>query len=199
MSRTRFEDRLSAEDEAAAEAAESDLNRLLSITPSPGFAANVRARISEARAERRWRARWFAVALASAAAVIVVGTAITLRQNTPVVDVPMLRLPPRPDTMLPVGPLVTAPVVAVRHVAPVPSRPEPQPAEPEVLVSDEGRLAIARLVASARAGTLDPRVFSMAAPAPEEDLRTEVAPLIVEELLIPIMPIGHVDNDVERR
>lgn len=200
MSRTRINDRLSRFDERMVAAAEADLDRLLLLEPSPEFAAKVLARISEARAEHRWRAWWFAVALASVAAVIVVGTVITLGQPTPVVDVPTVRSPARLDTMLAADPFViTAPVVAARHVAPVPSRPDPQPAEPEVLVSDERRLAIARLLASASAGTLDLRVFSTTAAAPEDGLRTEVAPLIVEELLIPIVPIGHVDHDVERR
>ena len=195
MSRTRINDRLSRFDERMVAAAEADLDRLLLLEPSPEFAAKVLA-----RAKHRWRAWWFAVALASVAAVIVVGTVITLGQPTPVVDVPTVRLPARLDTMLAADPFViTAPVVAARHVAPVPSRPDPQPAEPEVLVSDERRLAIARLLASASAGTLDLRVFSTTAAAPEDGLRTEVAPLIVEELLIPIVPIGHVDHDVERR
>jgi hypothetical protein len=199
MSRTRIEGRLSEFDERLVAAAEADFHRLLSMTPSPEFAANVRARISEARVERRWRTSWFAVGLAAAVAVIAVDTAITVRQHTPVDDIPTVRLPARPDTLLTADPLVVAPVVAARHGARVPSPAEPQPAEPEVLVSDERRLAIARLLASASAGTLDPRVFSTTAPAPEEDLLTEVAPLIVEELLIPIVPIGHLDDDVERR
>jgi hypothetical protein len=199
MSRTRINDRLSEFDERVVAAAEADLDRLLALDPSPDFAARVLARISEARADRRWRASWFAVALASTAAVIAVGTAITLRQHMPVVDVRMVSLPVRPDTILPAGPLVIAPMVAARHVAPAPSPAEPRAAEPEVLVSDERRLAIARLLASASAGTLDPRLFSKTASAPEEDVRTDVAPLIVEELLIPIMPIGHLDDDVERR
>jgi hypothetical protein len=190
---------LSEFDQRVVAAAEADLDRLLSLEPSPEFAAKVLARISAAGADRRWRTSWFAVALASTAAVIAVGTAITLRQHMPVVDVPMVSLPVRPDTILPAGPLVIAPVGAARHVSPAPSPPEPQPAEPEVLVSDERRLAIARLLASANAGTLDPRLFSKTAPAPEEDVQTDVTPLIVEELLIPNMPIGHVDDDVERR
>jgi hypothetical protein len=198
MFRTRIEDRLSAEDEHRVAAAEADLDRLLSITPSPEFAAKVRARITEARTEPMWRASWGAVAVASAAAVIAVGTAITTRQHMPVVDVPMVSSPVRPDTILATDPIVTEPVVTTGHAAPVPSRLDPQPAEPEVLVSDEGRLAMALLLASARAGTLDPRVFSPTTPSPEEDLQTGVAPLIVEELLIPIVPIGLVDDDVER-
>ena len=199
MSRTRIYDRLSEFDERVVAAAEADLGRLLALEPSPDFAARVLARISEARADRRWPASWFGLALTSTAALIAVGTAITLRQHMPVVDVPMVSSPARTDTILPAAPLVIAPVVAARHVAPAPSTPEPQAAEPEVLVSDERRLAIARLLASASSGTLDPRLFSKSAPAPEEDGRAEVAPLIVEELLIPIMPIGHLDDDVERR
>lgn len=198
MSRTRINDRLSEFDERRVAAAEADLDRLLSITPSPEFAAKVRARITEARTEPMWRASWGAVAVASAAAVIAVGTAITTRQHMPVVDVPMVSSPVRPDTILATDPMVTESAVTTTNAAPVSSRLDPQPAEPEVLVSDEGRLAIARLLASARAGTLDPRVFSRTTPSPEEDLQTGVAPLIVEELLIPIVPIGLVDDDVER-
>jgi hypothetical protein len=145
-----------------------------------------------------WRASWGAVAVASAAAVIAVATAITTRQPVAVVDVPMVSSPVRPDTILATDPIVTESVVTTGHPAPVSSRLDPQRAEPEVLVSDEGRLAITRLLASARAGTLDPRVFSATTPAPEEDPQTGVAPLIVEELLIPIVPIGLVDDDVER-
>lgn len=199
MSRTRINDGLSEFDERVVAAAEADLDRLLALEPSPDFAARVLARISAGHAARGWRAGWAGVALASAAAVVVVGTAIALRQYTPVVDGPIVGMPARPDTTLVVDPLLAAPVVPVRRVATVPSHPELQPPEPEVLVSDERRLAIARLLASASAGTLDPRLFSKTAPAPEEDVRTDVAPLIVEELLIPIMPIGHVDDDVERR
>jgi hypothetical protein len=199
MSRTRIDDRLHEFDERMVAAAEADLDRLLSLEPSPEFAARVVARICTDPTGRGHGVGWVGLALASAAAVIAVGTAITLRQHTPVVDVPMVTSPARPDTILAADPLVTEPVVTARHVVPVLSRPKPQPAEPEVLVSDERRLAIERLLASASAGTLDPRVFSKTALAPEEDLRTEVAPLIVEELLIPIVPIGHLDNDVERR
>ena len=198
MFRTRIEDRLSAEDERRVAAAEADLDRLLSIAPSLEFAAKVRARITEARTEPMWRASWGAVAVAAAAAVIAVGTAITTRQHLPVVDVPMVSSPVRPDTILATDPIVTESVVTTGHAARVPSHLDAQPAEPQVLVSDEGRLAIARLLASARAGTLDPRVFSTTTPSPEEDLQTGVAPLIVEELLIPIVPIGLVDDDVER-
>ena len=180
MSRIRIDDRLSEFDERVVAAAEADLDRLLSLEPSPEFAARVLARISAGRTGRWRRAGWAGVALASAAAVIVVGTAITLRQHQSVVDGPIVGVSARPDTKLAVDSSLTAPVVPVRHVAPVPSRPEPQPADPEVLVPDEGRLAIARLLASASAGTLDPRVFSTTAPVPERDLRAEVAPLIVD-------------------
>jgi hypothetical protein len=199
MSRTRIDDRLSEFDERVVAAAEADLDRLLSLEPSPEFAAKVLARISAEQTGRGRRVAWVGVALASAAAVIVVGTAITLRPHQPVVDGPIVGVPARPDTTLAVDSSLTAPVGPAHHVTPVPSRPEPQPAEPEVLVSDERRLAIARLLASASAGTLDPRLFSKTAPAPEEDVQTDVTPLIVEELLIPNMPIGHVEDDVERR
>jgi hypothetical protein len=68
-----------------------------------------------------------------------------------------------------------------------------------VRVDEDCGLCLAGVAVSARSGSLDPSLLYTNTASPEEDLQTGVAPLIVEELLIPIVPIGLVDDDVERR
>lgn len=100
MSRTRIKDRLSDIDERMVADAEADLGRLLSLEPSPEFAAKVLARINAPHAARGRRAAWPGWALASAAALVIVGT-LTLRNGSGVRDgaVPSPQ-PVRPDMVL---------------------------------------------------------------------------------------------------
>ncbi len=67
MSRT---ERLTDIDERVVAAAESDLNRLLSVEPSADFAARVRSHIHESGVSHSTRWGWIGLALASTAAII---------------------------------------------------------------------------------------------------------------------------------
>ena len=94
MSRTEpltgLEERLVAE-------AEADLQRLLSIEPSPEFAVKVRARIDETHERRGPRWGWIGLAIATAAALIL---AALLRTDYGVPPDQPTEIVRRPDTIL---------------------------------------------------------------------------------------------------
>ena len=192
---------------------EADLDREMAVEPSADFAARVRARISEADQDSGWSVPW----AFAAAAVVVIATGIlfaTLR------DAPRDSSPPAiatgHDVALP-APKPPAPIVATtrppdaRSVR-VPQRraATPPPAEPEVLVPPDFRLAIGRVMEMVRAGTLKEQAFPAPTPA-----RTERAPgapadraaapvepsaepvaMVVEELQVP--PINPAGGGVEK-
>lgn len=185
MSRTRTNDRLSEIDKRVVAAAETDLSRLLSIEPSPEFAAKVRARISEPYAARGWSAGWLGLALASGAALVIALSGLVGWRG--------LQTPPLPvdPPVASVGPSKTAPppVEPVRHrLKTVPLTAAPlltegnRPASPEVLIDPSLAQAIRRLANSSRPVPLEgpetsPPLISDA-PVPS----VVVEPLTVPEL-----------------
>jgi len=181
---TEFDERVVAE-------AEADLERLLSIEPSPEFIAKVRARVAAEPPVRRWNWGRLLVPVAAAACVVLFVTIwisrdderpfATARQS----DI-VLRdeRPKEPPVDVPVTP---APDVApaVRRVA---SSPKP---EPEVIIDPAITDAIRRLALAARNTTLDgSKGESIAADAHAGALPV-AEPLIVPELVVsPADPNG---------
>lgn len=163
---------------------DAELRRLLTVDPSPEFAARVRLRVSSERmAGARWRGPLWAGGAASLAAAAVL--AVVLFEA--------------PAPPLPLGPRASA-RTAVAGPAPLPDGVLQEPAEPsrtapgrpplavralpvprpEVLVDRRQRAAVDRLIDLARQGTT--MVFRPA-PAPDTDL------LVVEPLAVPLINI----------
>ena len=185
--RTDVDDRLVA-------GAEADLQQLLSIEPSPEFAAGVRSRVRQ-RGEAR-RAAWglLGLALATAAAIILT-LVVRVNRATPegagvtaAVDITLPR-PPATDDATPVraGP---DHAVAVRHVA-VPGDAK-RNETPEILIDPATNDAIRRMAISLR--------NTVPAPAAAEKLKLDMGepsalriaePLDVPELVLkPANEIG---------
>ncbi len=204
MSSEHAIDALTDEERRLMETIEADLDREMAVEPSPDFAAKVRARISAADRDGGWTFPW---ALA-AAAVLTLATAILFG---------MLREAPRDsgspaivsghDVALP-APKPAAPIVVttrppdVRVVRIPPTRALNAPAvEPEVLVPQDLRVAIGRVMDMVRAGTLNERVFPASPPADRaaagvEESAEAVAPMVVEELQVP--PINVAGGGIEK-
>jgi hypothetical protein len=198
MSRTRIKDRLSDIDERVVADAEADLDRLLSLEPSPEFAARVLARIKAPHAARGWRAGWAGWAFASAAALVIVG-AVTLRSGSSVRDAPVTS--PQPghrDIVL--GPDARSLVGGSLKTAPLPTdEPEarhpivrslkaapPRLDEPEVVIDPSLADAIRRLAVSTRNVLLDGTTSGgRLQPASDVPLSSVVVePLTVPELVL---------------
>jgi hypothetical protein len=182
------------------ETIEADLDRLLAVEPSPEFAARVRARIGAADRDGGWSFPW---ALA-AAAVLTIVTGIlfaTLRDAPGPID--SAAITTGHDVALPasVGPSPAVAVDPPPGARSVRARATPAPVardvEPEVLVPDDFRLAIGRVMEMVRAGTLNERVFpTERAAATVEESTEPMAPIVVEELLVP--PINLAGGGVEK-
>jgi len=185
MSRTRTHDRLSEIDERVVAAAEADLNRLLSIEPSPEFAAKVRARISEPRAARGWSAGWLGLALASVAALtIAVGDPVGWRvpKTAPIPaqtavtsgghSLKAAPPPIAPSVEPPTHRLRTAPNPVARNRA----------VQPEVLIDPSLGQAIRRLALSTTNLALDATTPDASAP---EISDAPVPSVVVEPLKVP--------------
>lgn len=148
MSRTG---QLSDIDERLVASVEADLDRLLAIEPSAGFAARVRQRIAGQRSVHGWRWGRAALTLAAVAAVIVVLSLgrLQLREHPGPV-----RVVPRADIVL--GSVVPERDPAVRRsttprirAARHPRRPAPQaPVAAEVVIDPAFAEAIRRLMMS---------------------------------------------------
>ena len=180
MSRT---EQMTEFDERAVADAEAELERLLSIEPSPEFAAKVRARIAAEPPAPSWSWWRLLVPVAAAAAVVIV---LTLSSNW------SARGPEQPvaasrqhDTVLSAAKPNEAPsVVLIKRVpdlgprvrrATVPQR------EPEIIIDPAITDAIRRLALAARNTTLDgSKGESIAAP----DSAASTLP-IAEELNVP--------------
>jgi hypothetical protein len=194
MSSEHSIDALTDDERRLMETIEADLHREMAVEPSADFTARVRARISAADRDGGWRFPW---ALA-AAAVLTVATAILFG---------MLRDAPG-DSGAPAtiaghdvalqAPKPPAPVVAATRppdatlVRVPPTQAANAPAvEPEVLVPQDLRLAIGRVMDMVRAGTLNERVFpSDRAAAGVEESAEAVAPMVVEELQVPPIDVA---------
>jgi len=186
---------LSQFDERMVAVAEADLDRLLSVEPSPEFAAKVLARISEPRADRRWRAVWVGLALASAAALVI---AFALRDPAEPDRAPSFAKPPQQDVVLSVEPsdmrdpislAITAPKrgLAAQHlVGRTLKTAPPRIGEPEILIDRSLADAIHRLAISTRNIPLDDKAPD-GSPQPAFESPTPsvgVEPLIVPELVL---------------
>ncbi|MEP6914446.1 MAG: hypothetical protein ABJC89_02315, partial [Acidobacteriota bacterium] len=77
MSRDHSTPALTHEEHRLVTAAEQDLDRILSIQPSPEFAARIRARILAADRPARWYGRWTP---AAASIVVIAGIAVAIAE-----------------------------------------------------------------------------------------------------------------------
>jgi hypothetical protein len=202
MSRTRINDRLSEFDERMVAAAEADLDRLLSITPSAEFAARVVARISADHTCRGHRAGWVGLALVSAAALVI---AFALRSDRAQPDrAPSFAKPPHQDVVLSVEPLEMQGSVSLAVTAPKGGRAAHRPvgrslktaplrvAEPEVLVDPLLGDAIRRLAVSTRNVLLDDTT-SARSLQPASDV--PVPSVVVEPLTVPELVLKPADQN----
>ena len=191
MSRTRTNDRLSEIDKRVVAAAETDLSRLLSIEPSPEFAAKVRARISDRGVARGWRVGWLGLGLASAATLIVALTtggnpAGDDRANTPDSH-------PQPDIVLRAP--IPQPAVASGGRTLKTARPVRPPVveahHPEVLIDASFARAIRRLALSTANLALEETTRDASA-APVSD--APVPSVVVEPLRVPELVLKPADQ-----
>ena len=211
---------LTDEERGLMETIEADLDREMAVEPSPDFAARVRERISAADRDSGWSVPW----AFAAAAVVTIATGILLAglRGQPV-DAPAIVA--GHDVALPAptspGPIAAASRPAVTSWR-VPSsqaskasagsridRRIARAAEPEVLVPDDLRVAIGRVMRMVHAGTLNPTrdvdaagagnqpaVRPERATAAVEEPAEPFAPMVVEELQVP--PINLAGGGVEK-
>jgi hypothetical protein len=184
MSRT---DQMNDFDERAVAAAEADLERLLSIEPSPEFAAKVRARIAAEPPVRSWNWGRLLVPVAAAAVVVIVLTVLgTWHLRGPEQPVATAR---QNDIVLnPEKPTETPAVVTIKAVADAGSkvRRVPVPEEkPEIIIDPAIGDAIRRLALASRSTPLDgSKGESIAAPDSATDTLPIAEPLNVPELVL---------------
>ncbi len=186
MSRT---EPLSEQDERIVAAAEADLQRLLSIEPSPEFAARVRVHLHERHESRATRWPWFGVAIATAAALIFAAMLRTNQSSPPTHSVEIAK---RPDATIPAAPTEKQdPIVTTmrpsHHAA---LRKETTaaaaaPASPEIIIDPAMTEAIRRMAMSLRNTEADASVakqlqIEMGEPAP----LAIAEPLNVPELVL---------------
>ena len=182
---TEFDERVVAE-------AEADLNRLLSIEPSPEFAAKVRARIAAVPAARGWSLGRLLFPLAVAAALVLV---VTLATNWPAREAkPSFATTRQDDIVLSAAKPNEAPAVAPVKKAPE-LRPQVRRAavvqrQPEIIIDPAITDAIRRLALAARNTTLDgSKGESIAAP----DSAAATLP-IAEQLNVPELVLKPADQ-----
>jgi hypothetical protein len=214
MSRERSISALTDEERRLVAAAEQDLDRLLTIEPSPDFVAKVRARIREEERPASWRGRWVTAVAVAAAIVVIAGIALTVAtmRRTPAGeeqpaatqaamghDVSLPAPIPDPGSRTPnPGPRVGTHVARSHATARV--VPQRRPA-PELLIDPRRRDAVDRLLVMVRSGVTD-----LPMPAPEENRPIEaqaltVPPVVVEQLEVPLLPVsgGLEERNAERR
>jgi hypothetical protein len=174
-------------DERAVSAAEADLERLLSIEPSPEFAAKVRARVAEETASRTRGWGWLGLLGTVAAALIVI---VILRSGFQTEGGQRPRsTPPHADIVLklpesnPPNPIVQH--VPVADIRPQIDRAPEAPQKAEIIIDHAVVDAIRRLAIAARNTTLDAsKGESIAAPNAESDALPVAEPLNVPELVL---------------
>jgi hypothetical protein len=222
MSRNRSISALTDDEHRLVAAAEQDLSRLLSVEPSPAFAANIRARVSEEERPGQWRGRWAPIALV-ASVVAIAGIAILLSTmaGEPAMEHGAGAAAARRDVSLPAdmrradaagvtadpGPSRTLGRESRRAEATFrapnassPPRPtevarDPRPSGAEVLIDPQRRDDVNRLLAMLRSGTANVPVATTEA----QDLT--VSPVVVEQLDVPLLYVtGESDeiNDLRR-
>jgi hypothetical protein len=185
MSRT---EQMTDFDEREVSAAEADLEKLLSIEPSPEFIAKVRARIDVEPPVRRWSWVRLVLPLAAACAVLMV---LVLRGGLNVQDdgQPFSNAH-REDVVLSAPDLNAAKGVVPGPPAPVAVSPRLRRAalpqrEPEVIIDPAVTDAIRRLAVAARNTMLDvSNGQSIAAPDSASDTLQVAEPLNVPELVL---------------
>jgi hypothetical protein len=196
-------DPLTDDERRLMETVEAVLHREMAVAPSPDFAAKVRARIAASEPDEGWNVRW----RLAAAAVVMIATGIllaALRNGPP--DVDSLVVVTRHDVVLPAPEpssrsRIPDPGSRVNRSVPAARIPDPgsridRSVEPEVLVPDDRRLAIGRVMEMVRAGTLDDRAFrAERADAAGEESAEPVA-MVVEELRVP--PINLARGGMEK-
>jgi hypothetical protein len=177
---TEFDERVVAE-------AEADLDRLLSIEPSPEFAAKVRARIAAEPPAPSWSWVRLLVPVVAAAAVFIVLTLSNWSARGPEQPVATSRqddivlIAAKPNEV-PAGVPVTSRAVnrpTIRRATAAPPR------EPEIIIDPAITDAIRRIAVAARSTTLDgSKGESIAAPNGETDTLPVAQPLDVPELVL---------------
>jgi hypothetical protein len=174
--------------------AEADLQQLLSIEPSPEFAAKVRTRIHEQRERRTTRWGWIGLAIAAAAALILVAVLRTHDSAAETQDVEVVRLP---DTLLPASvPMEhrSTAVTIAAHAAAVGKQSTntvETGASPEVIIDPAMTSAIQRLAAGARNTILDGSNGESIAADAHAGALPVAEPLKVPELVVsPADPNG---------
>jgi hypothetical protein len=184
-----------------------DLRDALSLEPAPGFAARVRAQVEQERADRRLRRwhLWSVVALPAAAALAIFVALRPSDHQTPTaagrsasVAPPIVQVPAAAASA---GPRIAAPALA-------PSRPErpnrprggavmtaaagSRPRELEVLVPDDQRIALMRLLAALREGRA---VVPPGSPIVDEVTGELLVPAPIELRPIAVDPLPGTPDD----
>jgi hypothetical protein len=179
------------------------LDREMAVEPSPDFAAKVRVRIAGSEPDEGWNVRW---GLAAAAGVVIATGLLLAALRSGPGDVSAPALVSRHDVVLPAPEpssrsRIPDPGSRVNRSVPAARIPDPgsridRSGEPEVLVPDDRRLAIGRVMEMVRAGTLDDRAFrAERADAAGEESAEPVA-MVVEELRVP--PINLARGGMEK-
>jgi hypothetical protein len=163
-----------------------DLEAALAVTPSPGFADGVRARIrGESARTRTWPA-WTMAALAAAAAIVVAFVAWPRREAAPAAVAvtasrspePVVAASPSATPVVDAGPGITIAKPRVSHDVP---RRAPAP---EVLVPRDQALALEALVAGLSNATIDAE--SLATPPPDASTPLPATPqIVIAPIVIP--------------
>ena len=217
MSSEHAIDALTDDERRLMDTIEADLDREMAVEPSADFAARVRARISAADRDGGWRVPW---ALA-AAAVLTIATGIlfaTLRERprdagAPAVtaghDValpaqgapdPVVATSRTPDAGSTRALSANASAASARSRTTGPGteidRQIARAAEPEVLVPDDLRLAIGRVMAMGRAGALNKQTVPPERTTAAVEESPEPVAMVVEELQVP--PINPAGGGVEK-
>ncbi len=177
-------------DERIVAEAEADLQRLLSIEPSPEFAARVRARIDEHRESRATRWGWIGLAIATAAALIFVAVLRTNDSSSGTQNAEIVR---RSDTPLPVEHRIAPVIIAARQAAvhKQSTLTMEATASPEVIIDPAITAAIQRLAAAARNTILDASNGESIAADAHAGALPIAEPLKVPELVLtPVDPNG---------
>jgi hypothetical protein len=197
--------------------AEQDLDRLLSLQPSPDFAAKVRARVRDDERPAQWRGRWVTGVAVAASIVVIAGIALmvaTMRRAPAVKEVPVateaavgrdVSLPadkPGVHQTLMADPASriedpTAPIPASRsaenaHIARPRSTatagPPQRTAVPDVLIDPRRRDAMDRLLAMVRSGMTDLPATALEGRQPIVAQDLAVPPVVVEQVEVPLLP-----------
>ena len=174
-------------DEAlTASALDGEIRAALDVDPSPEFLARVRTGIASEPARATSRLLWKFVAVGAMAAVIAIA-AVVSRSNEMSSMFPADRMPLQARTVAPFSQIVpvasgfsrterSAEAFALRPAA-------HQPPEPEILIDPRESMALRRLIAGTREGTLDLSAALQATTPTAMDL----PPL--SEIAIPVITI----------